>query len=142
MIEQESVMEEEKSYVVRRLTPDECALLQGYPIDWCNIGDWTDTKGKTHKDSDTAKYKAYGNSIALPQWQWIADRMVKVLKADGVKNPTMGSLFSGIGGFELVYARAGCKPVWASEVEEFCIAVTKSHFGDGEHDDGDYKKYL
>lgn len=142
MIEQENIMDEEKNYVVRRLTPDECALLQGYPIDWCNIGDWTDTKGKIHKDSDTAKYKAYGNSIALPQWQWIADRMVKVLKADGVEHPTMGSLFSGIGGFELVYARAGCKPVWNSEIEAFPEAVTKFHFGDGENDDGDYKKYL
>ena len=45
-----------------------------------------------------------------------------------MKRLTLGSLFSGIGGFELVYARAGCKPVWASEVEEFPIAVTKYHF--------------
>jgi len=130
MIEQENIMNEEKNYVVRRLTPDECALLQGYPIDWCNIGDWTDTKGKIHKDSDTAKYKAYGNSIALPQWQWIIDRMADYLP----ENAKLGSLFDGIGGFPLCWERTHGKGTarWASEVEEFCIAVTKRRFPDGD----------
>lgn len=41
---------------------------------------------------------------------------------------TMASLFDGIGGFPLVFSRAGCKPVWASEIEEFPIAVTKRRF--------------
>ena len=41
---------------------------------------------------------------------------------------TMASLFDGIGGFPLAYERAGATPVWASEIEEFCIAVTKKHF--------------
>lgn len=45
---------------------------------------------------------------------------------------TMASLFSGIGGFELVFARAGIKPVWASEIEEFPIAVTKIRFSEEE----------
>jgi DNA (cytosine-5)-methyltransferase 1 len=40
----------------------------------------------------------------------------------------MASLFDGIGGFPLVYERNGCKAVWASEIEEFPIAVTKYHF--------------
>ena len=126
MIEQENIMDEEKNYVVRRLTPDECALLQGYPIDWCNIGDWTDTKGKVHNDSDTAKYKAYGNSIALPQWQWIIDRMADYLPKDA----KVGSLFDGIGGFPLCWERTHGKGTarWASEIEEFPIAVTKIHF--------------
>ena len=126
MLEEENIMNEEKNYVVRRLTPDECALLQGYPIDWCNIGDWTDTKGKTHKDSDTAKYKAYGNSIALPQWQWIIDRMADYLPKDA----KVGSLFDGIGGFPLCWERTHGKGTarWASEIEEFPIAVTKYHF--------------
>lgn len=114
--------------VVRRLTPLECERLQGYPDGWTDIGEWIDSKGKKHKDADSPRYKALGNSIALPFWQWMADRMVKQLKADGVKNPTMASLFDGIGGFPLVFSRCGCDPVWASEIEEFPIAVTKIRF--------------
>jgi site-specific DNA-cytosine methylase len=37
----------------------------------------------------------------------------------------MASLFDGIGGFPLVFSRCGCEPIWASEIEEFPIAVTK-----------------
>lgn len=114
--------------VVRRLTPLECERLQGYPDDWTNIGEWIDTKGKKHKDADTPRYKALGNSIALPFWEWLAGRMVEQL---GKENPTMASLFDGIGGFPLVYSRCGCRPVWASEIEEFPIAVTKIRFPEG-----------
>lgn len=51
---------------VRRLTPLECERLQGYPDNWTDIGDWIDTKGKKHKSADAPRYKALGNSIALP----------------------------------------------------------------------------
>ena len=62
---------------------------------------------------------------------------------DGKKNLTMGSLFSGIGGFEFVFTQCGCTPLWASEIEEFCIAVTKKHFGDEENGiKGDLDKFL
>lgn len=44
----------------------------------------------------------------------------------------MGSLFDGIGGFPLVFERCGAKAVWASEIEEFPIAVTKKHFPEAE----------
>ena len=115
--------------IVRRLTPMECERLQGYPDHWTDIGDWIDSKGKKHKgESDAPRYKALGNSIALPFWEWMAERMIEILKADGVENPTMASLFDGIGGFPLVYSRHGCEPVWASEIEEFPIAVTKIRF--------------
>lgn len=118
-----------KGAKVRRLTPLECERLQGYPDGWTDIGDWIDSKGKKHKgDADAPRYKALGNSIALPFWEWMANRMVKQLKADGVDQPTMASLFDGIGGFPLVYSRCGCIPVWASEIEEFPIAVTKVRF--------------
>lgn len=116
--------------VVRRLTPLECERLQGYPDGWTDIGEWIDTKGKKHKDADSPRYKALGNSIALPFWQWMAERMTKVLRDDGIENPTMASLFDGIGGFPLVYSRCGVDPIWASEIEEFPIAVTKIHFGE------------
>lgn len=123
--------------VVRRLTPLECTRLQAFPDGWVDIGEWTDSKGKVHKDSDAPKYKALGNSIALCWWQDMANRMVEVLKEDGVSNPTMGSLFDGIGGFPLVFSRAGVKPVWASEIEEFPIAVTKKRFPEEVDDDAE-----
>ena len=119
--------------VVRRLTPMECERLQGFPDGWTDIGDWVDSKGKKHKgESDSPRYKALGNSIALPFWGWMAERMVAQLRKDGSENPTMASLFDGIGGFPLVYQRNGCEPVWASEIEEFPMAVTKIRFPEGE----------
>lgn len=117
----------QENAIVRRLTPLECERLQGYPDGWTDIGEWVDSKGKKHKDADSPRYKALGNSIALPFWEWMAKRMVKYLN-----NPTMASLFDGIGGFPLVYSRAGVKPVWASEIEEFPIAVTKIRFPEAE----------
>lgn len=129
------VLEQDMERVVRRLTPLECERLQGFPDDWTNIGEWVDSKGKKHKEADSPRYKALGNSIALPFWEWMAERMIKVLKDDGVDNPKMASLFDGIGGFPLVYSRHGCEPVWASEIEEFPIAVTKLRFKEKEKEE-------
>ncbi len=113
-------------WIVRRLTPTECERLQGYPDGWTDIGEWVDTKGKKHKPADSPRYKALGNSIALPQWFWISQKM-KSYMGDGAK---LGSLFDGIGGFPLVwettYGTGTAR--WASEIEEFPIAVTKKHF--------------
>ena len=113
-------------WIVRRLTPTECERLQGYPDGWTDIGEWTDTKGKKHKPADSPRYKALGNSIALPQWFWIAQKM-KPYMGDGAK---LGSLFDGIGGFPLVWETTyGIGTArWASEIEEFPIAVTKKRF--------------
>lgn len=114
---------------VRRLTPLECERLQGYPDGWTDIGTWRDSKGKLHKDSsDTARYKVLGNSIALPPWRWVLLR----LSAQYYRPVTMGSLFDGIGGFPLIWEQINGKGscLWASEVEEFCIAVTKRRFGE------------
>lgn len=115
-------------WIVRRLTPTECERLQGYPDNWTALGEWVDSKGKLHKDADSPRYKALGNSIALPQWYYvlggISDRLTE--------NATLGSLFDGIGGFPKVWAdlHNGNKKlcVWASEIEEFPIAVTRKHF--------------
>ena len=41
---------------------------------------------------------------------------------------TLGSLFDGSGTFPMAGILSGIKPVWASEIEEFPIAVTKYHF--------------
>lgn len=113
---------------MRRLTPTECERLQGYPDGWTDLGEWVDSKGKAHKPADTPRYKALGNSIALPQWYYvlggIADRLPN--------NATIGSLFDGIGGFPYVWEKLHNDDkslcVWASEIEEFPIAVTKKQF--------------
>lgn len=114
-----------QNLMVRRLTPLECERLQGFPDGWTDIGDYTDSTGKKRKTSDSARYKALGNSIALPFWQWMLRRMCEISGAR-----TMGSLFDGIGGFPLCWERingeGNCR--WASEIEEFPIAVTKRHF--------------
>lgn len=148
---------EQMETIVRRLTPLECARLQGFPerkdedgniIGWCDIGDWTDSKGKVHKEADTPKYKALGNSIAVGYannqsgfWMWLMKR----ISAEYERSATLGSLFDGISGFPLAWSRyngaENCR--WSSEVEEFCIAVCKKHFGDEDLGiEGDIKEFL
>lgn len=114
--------------IVRRLTPMECERLQGFPDHWTDIGEWRDSKGKLRKPSDSPRYKALGNSIALPFWDFLAKR----ISAQYLRPVTMGSLFDGIGGFPLVFERHNGKGTarWASEIEEFPIAVTKLRFGE------------
>lgn len=129
-----------QNMAVRRLTPLECERLQGFPDGWTDIGAWTDEKGKLHKESsDSARYRALGNSIALPPWKWVLKRLCAQYERDA----TLGSLFDGLGGFPLIWMQLnGWSSVkWASEIEPFCIAVTKRHFGD-EKNPGDAWKYL
>lgn len=113
---------------VRRMTPLECERLQGYPDRWTDIGDWVDSKGKRHKAADGPRYKAEGNSIALPFWFWLLRR----ISAQYERVAYLGSLFDGIGGFPLCWERCNGKGTarWASEIEEFPMAVTKCHFGE------------
>lgn len=121
--------------IVRRLTPLECTRLQGYPDGWVDIGDWVDSKGKRHKDADSPKYKALGNSIALPYWKVLLKR----ISAQYDRDATLGSLFDGIGGFPYLWEQINGKgsAVWASEIEEFPIAVTKKHFPEVDDDHRD-----
>ena len=114
-------------HIVRRLTPLECERLQGFPDCWTDIGEWIDTKGKKHKEADSPRYKALGNSIALPPWKWVLKRLCACYERDA----TMASLFDGIGGFPLIWEQLNGKGscLWASEIEEFPIAVTKLRFG-------------
>lgn len=130
-----------QSNVVRRLTPLECTRLQGFPDGWVDIGEWTDEKGRVHKEADAPKYKALGNSIALPFWKWLLRRISEYLPAGA----TLGSLFDGIGGFDLcwteIHGAESCR--WSSEIEQFPIAVVKRHFGDEDTGIvGDVDKFL
>ena len=140
---------------VRRLTPLECERLQGYPDGWtligelvdvvevvevdeergiktiwkCGIYKYTDGSGKMRLTSDAARYKALGNSIAIPPWSWVLKRLCACYE----RPATMASLFDGIGGFPLIWERLNgpgtC--LWASEIEDFPMAVTKARFGEG-----------
>lgn len=83
----------ERNYILRRLTPTECARLQGFPDWWCeDLGEdepdlefwrgvwdtWCDIEGKKHKTdkeilrwlkdpySEAEEYKMWGNGVALP----------------------------------------------------------------------------
>lgn len=128
-------------HIVRRLTPGECELLQGFPKGWTDIGEWVDSKGKKHKEADSPRYKALGNSIALPPWKWVLKRLCACYERDA----TMASLFSGIGGFDLLWTQLNGwgSVLWESEVDEFPMAVCKKHFGDeatGER--GDLYEYM
>lgn len=108
-------------------------------VGWTDIGDWVDSEGKKHKEADSPRYKALGNSIALPFWFYLLRR----ISAQYERPATLGSLFDGIGGFPLCWMR--CNGVgsvrWTSEIEPFCIAVTTKHFGD-ENTEGDIRQYL
>lgn len=113
-------------WIVRRLTPVECERLQGFPDGWTSIGEWVDSKGRKHELKDSPRYKALGNSIAIPSWKWVLKRLCSQYERDA----TMASLFDGIGGFPLIWEQLNGKGscLWASEIEEFPIAVTKIHF--------------
>lgn len=60
-----------QSMAVRRLTPTECERLQGFPDGYTDIYD---------KTPDTPRYKALGNSMAVPVMRWIGNRIDKVDK--------------------------------------------------------------
>lgn len=127
------LVEPDQQWIVRRLTPTEVERLQGFPDGWTDIGEWVDSKGKRHKAADGPRYKALGNSIAVGYangrsgfWCWLLKR----ISATYERSATLGSLFDGIGGFPLAWEAVNGKGSarWASEIEEFPIAVTKKHF--------------
>ena len=57
------------SWAVRRLTPVECARLQGFPDHYLNI------TYRKKAAADGNKYKALGNSMAVPVMRWIGKRI-------------------------------------------------------------------
>lgn len=61
-----------RKYVLRRLTPIECLRLQGYPDWWCEGAN----------GSDSAIYKAAGNSLAIPCATDIIGRIARFVEAE------------------------------------------------------------
>lgn len=107
-----------RKYIVRRLTPMECARLQGYPDDWSEIRHYDDisdeeqqfwetirkqhaeTYGKAYKPfrtkwqmvnwlnglrTDSAEYKAYGNSVAIPCVEFVMGGIVELVQKEESK---------------------------------------------------------
>ena len=68
------VVEPDRQYaqLIRRLTPLECERLQGFPDDWTNIPG----------ASDSARYRALGNSVAVPCVEFIMRSLVKVAEME------------------------------------------------------------
>lgn len=68
------VLAREKKYI-RRLTPLECERLQGFPDNYTQI-EW---RGKPAEQCpDSLRYKAIGNSMAVPVMRWIGERIEKI----------------------------------------------------------------
>jgi len=66
-----------KATTVRRMTPRECERLQGFPDDYTQIS-W---RGKEPEDCPNGhRYKAMGNSMAVPVMKWIGERIQEVEK--------------------------------------------------------------
>jgi DNA-cytosine methyltransferase len=65
------------SMAIRRLTPKECERLQGFPDDWTKIP----YRNKPADECpDGPRYKACGNSMAVPVMRWIGERIEKIEK--------------------------------------------------------------
>ena len=62
--------------LIRRLTPLECERLQGFPDGWTNIP----------SASDSARYKALGNSVAIPCVEFVMKGIATVLKIEKAKH--------------------------------------------------------
>ena len=67
LVQEEQMEQTNRKYVLRRLTPTECARLQGFPDWWCDGAN----------GSDSAQYKLWGNGVALPCVAFIMERIAK-----------------------------------------------------------------
>ena len=151
---------EEIKYIVRRLTPTECARLQGMPDLWCRLSEiddmsdedyefwkqahktYAEINGKTYREKTKKQMISWYNKLQIDGSEYkaygngMALPCVRVpihgISQHGAK--TMASLFDGIGGFPLAGLIDGIKTLWTSEIELFPIAVTMERFRE-------YEKY-
>jgi site-specific DNA-cytosine methylase len=141
-------------YIVRRLTPTECARLQGFPDWWASlpvIEDMTDEAfdfwqevRRTYAEINGKQYKPQTKKQMLRWYNKLrTDSAEYKMWGNGVALPvvriplhgmaelgakTMGSLFDGSGGFPLAGLLDGITTLWASEIEPYPIAVTEWNF--------------
>ena len=148
------------NYIVRRLTPTECARLQGMPDLWCRLSQiadmsdedyefwkqahktYAEINGKTYRQKTKKQMISWYNKLQIDGSEYkaygngMALPCVRVpihgIAQHGAK--TMASLFDGIGGFPLAGLIDGIETLWTSEIELFPIAVTIERFRE-------YEKY-
>lgn len=86
--------------------------------------------------TDSAEYKMWGNGMALPNALFFVSRALAQISAEEnrpVESLKLGSLFDGSGTMPLCATMCGAKAAWASEVEPYPIAVTKTHLPHMKH---------
>jgi site-specific DNA-cytosine methylase len=106
---------------VRRLTPRECERLQGFKDDFTLIP-W---RGKSPQDCpDGPRYKALGNSMAVPCMAWIGKRIA----AQHEGQVRYLSVCSGIEAASVAWEPLGWEPAAFAEVEKFPSAVLAHHW--------------
>ena len=106
---------------VRRLTPKECERLQGFPDNHTLIP-W---RGKPAEQCpDGPRYKALGNSMAVPCMAWIGSRIA----AQESESLRYLSVCSGIEAASMAWEPLGWQPAAFAEVEKFPSAVLAHHW--------------
>ena len=129
-------MPEETAAFWRRVYETDCAIKGKRPQK--SILEKTDKLAAWHNGlhTDSAEYKMWGNGMALPNALFFVQRAVARVAIDtgkGAANVKLGSMFDGSGTMPLCAAMCSAKPVWASEVEPYPIAVTKTHLPGMKH---------
>lgn len=129
-------MPEETAAFWRRVYETDCAIKGKRPQK--SILEKPDKLAAWHNGlhTDSAEYKMWGNGMALPNALFFVQRAVARVAIDtgkGEANVKLGSMFDGSGTMPLCAAMCGARPVWASEVEPYPIAVTKTHLPEMKH---------
>lgn len=129
-------MPEETAAFWRRVYEKDCAIKGKRPQK--SILEKPDKLAAWHNGlhTDSAEYKMWGNGMALPNALFFVQRAVARVAIDtgkGAANVKLGSMFDGSGTMPLCAAMCGARPAWASEVEPYPIAVTKTHLPGMKH---------
>lgn len=129
-------MPEETAAFWRRVYETDCAIKGKRPQK--SVLEKPDKLAAWHNGlhTDSAEYKMWGNGMALPNALFFVQRAVARVAIDTGKsaaNVKLGSMFDGSGTMPLCAAMCGARPVWASEVEPYPIAVTKTHLPGMKH---------
>ena len=74
---------------VRRISPEECEALQGWPVGYTAFG--LDRWGRRQQILDTPRYKMIGNGVAAPCAEWVARQIQKVHGAPAEALPSVGA---------------------------------------------------
>ncbi len=100
---------------VRRLTPVECERLMGFPDNYTAISG----------AADGPRYRALGNSMAVPIVRWIGERLVAALGGPF----TFLSVCSGIEAVSAAWAPLGCAPLLYVEIDPFARRLLEERWG-------------